>query len=73
LNKNRQRFITLAEKRVTRTIKDLRLVGNLSNRSNYTYDEEDAKKIIQAIKREIKVLELRFQNKGKSDEISFKL
>lgn len=30
----RERFVELANKRVTKTIKDLRLVGNLSNQAN---------------------------------------
>ena len=43
-NKDRAKFVELAEKRVTRAIKDLRLISNLSNRSNYSYSEEDVQK-----------------------------
>ena len=46
---SRDKFVELANKRVTRVIKDLRLVGNLSNRRIYEYTEEDAKKILKGI------------------------
>lgn len=57
----REKFIELANKRVTRAIKDIRLVGNLANRRSYKYDENDAKKIIRALQREISVLRARFR------------
>lgn len=57
----RMRFTELARKRVTRTIKDLRLVGNLANRKSYTYDDADAKKIIRALQRELDVVKSRFR------------
>jgi hypothetical protein len=69
----RQKFTELAEKRVNRTIKDLRLIGNLSNRGNYQYDEEDVLKIIRALNDEIKRLRARFDTGGKSEDPVFKL
>lgn len=57
----RKRFTELANKRVTRTIKDLRLVGNLANRKAYTYDDADARRIIRALQRELDVLKSRFR------------
>ena len=44
-SKSREKFVELAEKRVTKTLKDIRLIGNLSNKSNYSYSHEDVKKI----------------------------
>lgn len=73
LSKNREKFVALAEKRVARAIKDLRLIGNLSNRSNYSYTDQDAKKIINALNNEIKTLKKRFANGKQSSEIIFKL
>ena len=72
-NSNRDKFVTLAEKRVTRAIKDLRLIGNLSNRSNYSYTDEDARKILRALARELKSLKQRFDARGETEEIIFKL
>src|SRR3990172_7532918 len=47
--KDRKKFVELAEKRVRRALNDIRLIGNLSNRSNYTYTDDDAKKIYKAL------------------------
>jgi hypothetical protein len=67
---SRQRFVELANKRVTKTIKDLRLVGNLANRRAYTYEEADAKKIIRALQRELDVVRARFRgDEGDGDSI----
>jgi len=73
LSKNREKFVALAEKRVKRAIKDLQLIGNLSNKSNYSYNEQDVKKILHALNNEIKILKRRFSNEKKSSEIIFKL
>ena len=43
------RFKKLAEPRVVNALKYIRIVGNLSNKSNYTYSDEDNKKIINAL------------------------
>jgi hypothetical protein len=71
--KDRAKFVELAEKRVARAIKDIRLIGNLSNKSNYAYTDEDIKKIIRALDVEIKKLRQRFDNQGASEEVVFKL
>ena len=42
---NRSTFVKLAENRVSRALKDIQLIGNLSNKSNYSYTDEDVKKI----------------------------
>lgn len=63
----------LCEKRVIRAIKDIRLVGNLSNRTNYKYDENDVRKILKALKAEIGSLEARFESRNGGNGIDFKL
>lgn len=68
----RDSFIRLAEKRVSRALKDIRLIGNLSNRSNYSYRKEDVKKIISVLEKEISVLKKRFED-SVIDDIEFKL
>jgi len=47
----RGKFVQLANQRVNRAIEQLRLVGNLGNRSAYEYTEEDAKKISKALQK----------------------
>jgi hypothetical protein len=73
VSQKRQKFVGLAEKRVTRTIKDLRLIGNLSNRSNYEYDEADVRRILRALKNEVTELERRFESPGRVEDVIFKL
>ena len=51
-SKSRAKFVELAEKRVVRTIRDMRLIGNLSNRSNYSYTDDDVRKIMKALRTE---------------------
>ncbi len=70
---DRKKFVELAEKRVRRAIKDIRLIGNLSNRSNYSYTDEDAKKIHKTLQSELAELKARFDSKGGGEEIDFKL
>ncbi len=72
-SKSREKFVNLAEKRVTKALKDLRLIGNLSNKSNYKYGEEDVKKIISALEAEIKTLKNKFNSGSESQDIVFKL
>jgi hypothetical protein len=69
----RERFVELATKRVTRAIKDLRLVANLSNRRVYSYTEADAKKIVRALQREVDALRARFQGDDGGDSSIFSL
>ena len=57
---DRERFVDLANKRVTRALKGIQLIGNLSNRSNYDYTEEDVAKIMRALQNEISACKKRF-------------
>lgn len=70
---DRKKFVDLAEKRVDRTIKDIKLIGNLSNRSNYSYTDQDVRKIHAALKKALDEMKARFDSKGVSEEESFKL
>ena len=70
---NREKFVELGEKRVTKAIKDIRLIGNLSNRTNYKYDENDVRKILKVLKIEISNLEARFESRNGGNGIDFKL
>ena len=69
----RERFVSLAEKRVTKTIRDLRLVGNLANKNNYSYTEQDAARIVTALEAELKLLKSRFLADGGKSSVAFKL
>ena len=56
MNEKRKKFKSLAEKRVERALKQIRLVGNLANNSHYEYTQEDASKIVNAIEGEFRIV-----------------
>lgn len=43
-------FVRLAEARCNRVLNDIRLIGNLANRSSYEYDQQDVDDILGAIR-----------------------
>lgn len=57
---DRAKFVDLANKRVSKALKGIQLIGNLSNRSNYDYTEEDVAKIIRALQDEVAACRKRF-------------
>jgi len=73
VRQKREKFVELAEKRVTRTINDMRLVGNLSNKNNYSYTNSDVKKIISTLEQEVRNLRTKFLESDTRNTIEFKL
>ena len=69
----RDNFIRLAEARVTRAIDSMRVIGNLSNRSNYEYGDEDVRKIITTLQAELTALKAQFKTKSGVSAQGFKL
>lgn len=72
-SRDREKFVELAEKRVSRALKDIKLIGNLSNRTNYSYTEQDVKKITAALKKSVDEMKARFDAKGDSVDEAFRL
>ena len=58
---DRDKFVRLATKRVSNALKALQLIGNLSNRSNYDYTEEDVQKIFRALQEELGTCRKKFE------------
>lgn len=56
----RDRFVELAQARVTKAAQILRLIGNLANQNNYEYSEDDVHKIFSALDAEMKLLKAKF-------------
>lgn len=73
MSAKRDKFVELAVKRVTRAIKDMRLVGNLSNRSAYEYSEDDVRKIVRALQKEVETVKARFSDNGSGSDADFSL
>ncbi|CAN5330483.1 hypothetical protein BH23BAC3_BH23BAC3_26580 [soil metagenome] len=73
MSNKRKKFVELAEKRVNKALKQLQLIGNLSNKRNYEYDQSDYKKIFRAIDGEVKSMNQKFTDADKDDKSKFKL
>ncbi|MBJ8107144.1 MULTISPECIES: hypothetical protein [Bacillus cereus group] len=73
-SKKADKFKELAEKRVSDTLKKLQLIGNLANKNNYEYTDEQVKQIIDTLDSEIKSLKSKFieESKQRSTEFKFK-
>jgi uncharacterized small protein (DUF1192 family) len=69
----RANFVRIAENRVSRAIKSIRVIGNLSNRSNYSYTDADVRAIISALQSEVTTLKAQFSSKKSSSTDQFKL
>ncbi|MGD1886601.1 MAG: hypothetical protein ACFB01_05670 [Cohaesibacteraceae bacterium] len=69
----REKFVGLAEARVNRAIKDIRLIGNLANKASYEYEDSDAKEIFRALQKELDAARSRFTGNGKTCDDSFRL
>jgi len=57
----RERFVKIAENRTNKIIDMIKLLGNCSNKNNYSYSEEDVKQIFNAIDQELKITKTKFQ------------
>ena len=72
MESKREKFKRLAEARTNKIIDMIRLLGNLSSKSTYDYNDEDITKIFNSIDKEIKISKMKFSC-ADSDNIKFKL
>ena len=56
------RFKKIAENRTNNIISTLRLLGNCSNKNNYSYTDAQVKKIFSAIENELRLTKAKFDN-----------
>jgi hypothetical protein len=73
MSPKREKFVELAEARVNRAIKDLQLIGNLSNRSAYEFEEADIRKMFAAIQKAADTAKARFSRQGDAGGGEFRL
>jgi methyl-accepting chemotaxis protein len=72
--KDFEKFKKLANKRVNNALKSIGLIGNLSNRSNYDYTDQEVGKIFKALEEEVQNCRQRFDFAKKStNNIKFTL
>ena len=70
---DREKFVRLATARVNKAIKAIQVIGNLSNRSNYSYDQADVEKIFRALTAEIKTCRQKFEAGSSQSDSQFRL
>ena len=68
-----KKYVELAEKRVNKAIKQLRLIGNLANKSNYTYNSRQSNKIISRLNSELNEVKSMFRINERSKTEDFKI
>jgi hypothetical protein len=69
----RQKFVDLAEARVNRAMKDMQLIGNLSNKAAYEFTDADVKKIFGALQKAMDSARSRFTKDGEVAGGEFRL
>jgi hypothetical protein len=57
---DREKFKRLATKRVNAALKAIQLIGNLSNKSNYDYSDEDVHRVFRALQNELNTCRKKF-------------
>lgn len=66
-----EKFRRLAAARGDRLLKDLELIGNLANRSNYEYTDDEVRKLFAVIEAELKDTKAKFTNGTGKRRIEF--
>lgn len=63
----KDKFKRLATYRTNLVLEKLRILGNLSNKANYDYSDEELTKIFAAIESQLRVTKARFAGKRKKE------
>ena len=66
MNKKEEKFVELAEIRVNRALHDLKLIGNLGNKSRYTSTTQQRNKIIKSLRSALKETEAQLNNQDQA-------
>ena len=73
MRNKKDKFIKLAEARVNKTLKDIQLIGNLSNRSAYEFADSDVRKIFSALQKGLDSAKARFNRESEGSGGEFRL
>ena len=66
----KERFTKIATNRTNKILDTLRLLGNCSNSSNYSYTDEEVRKIFSVIEAEVKTQKAKFEKKDQKQKFS---
>jgi light-regulated signal transduction histidine kinase (bacteriophytochrome) len=67
----RDRFITVAGRRVQKVLDDLESLSKCANKSTYEYSDEEVKKMMKAINEKVALLKAAFSANSKSGKQTF--
>lgn len=67
----RERFITVAGRRVQKVLDDLDSLSKCANRSTYEYSDEEVKKMMKAITEKVGLVKAAFSASSKSGKQTF--
>lgn len=69
-----EKFSRLAERRASEIISKLRLIGNLSDKRNYDYSEDQVRQLFDALEGELRLCKARFKaaDAATRDKFTFK-
>lgn len=70
-NVKKDRFKTVASRRVQKVLDDIESLSKCANKSTYEYSDEDVKKMMNAINNQISLLRASFSANSKSGKQSF--
>jgi tRNA A37 methylthiotransferase MiaB len=73
MSQKRENFVRLAEARVNRALREIRLIGNLSNKSAYQFDDADIRKMFGTLQKALDTTKGRFTDAESSSSSAFKL
>ena len=68
----REKFMKLANSRVTSTLDKIRLIGNLADKRYYEYSDKDIKKMFDALNKELNHVKSKFSNIRRKVDTTFK-
>lgn len=72
MDEKRERFVRIAEKRTNKILEQIRLLGNCSNKHNYSYSEEDIRKIFSVIENELKETKMKYASQSNKEKFKLK-
>jgi light-regulated signal transduction histidine kinase (bacteriophytochrome) len=67
----RDRFVTVAGRRVQKVLDDLESLSKCANKSTYEYSDEEVKKMLKAISEKMVLLKAAFSANSKSAKQTF--
>ena len=73
VSQRRLKFAELATKRVNKATQAIRVIGNLSNKSNYEYTDQDVRSIIRELNAAVTDVKRRFSSGNGADSDTFQI